>query len=68
MLLTKPGPESEGEEGRGCYIHLARLARLNGYRVVGVELQSAARVVELYSGQQEDYVATSKGSKLEDTL
>ena len=54
--------------GEGCYVHLTQLASLSGYRVVGVELQSAARVMELYSGRDEDYIATSKGEILEDSV
>ncbi len=61
VLLTQPAAG-----GEGCYIHLSQLSSLSGYRVVGVELQSAARVMELYSGWDGDYIATSRGA-VEDT-
>ncbi len=61
-MLTQPA-----SGGEGCCVHLARLSQLGGYRVTGVELQSASRVVELYSGLHRDYMATSRGSALEDT-
>lgn len=62
IVLTQP---AAGEEG--CCIHLTQLSQLGGYRVMGVELWSAARVVELYSGLDGEYMATSRGSALENT-
>lgn len=64
ILLTEPVEADE----EGCFIHLTHLASLSGYRVVGVELQSAARVVEVYSGPARDYVGTSRGEVLDENV
>lgn len=62
--LTLSQPAQQEGEGPACFIHMKKLSRLGGYTVTGLELQSVSRTIELYSNG--DYVATSKGSLLED--
>ena len=49
-------------EPPACYIHMRELSKLSNYRILGVAVESGARTIEFYSG--DDYLATSRGTQI----